>query len=75
MEREKDKRKFKVSQLLTLYLFRRQHSKTLANVTQAREETNSTTSSASSSAALSDEHTTWTVSTVSIIALVCMLGQ
>lgn len=57
---EKEKRKFKVSQLLTLYLFKRQHSKTLANVTQSSEETNSTTNSAPSSAALTDEHTTWT---------------
>ncbi|XP_016297584.1 ribosomal protein S6 kinase alpha-1 isoform X2 [Sinocyclocheilus anshuiensis] len=57
---EKEKRKFKVSQLLNLYLFRRQHSKTLANATQSREETNSTTNSAQSSAALTDEHTTWT---------------
>lgn len=57
---EKEKRKFKVSQLLTLYLFKRQHSKTLANATQSSEETNSTTNSAPSSAALTDEHTTWT---------------
>lgn len=56
---EKEKRKFKVSQLLTLYLFKRQHSKTLANATQSREETNSTTNSTPSSAALTDEHTTW----------------
>ncbi|XP_042598326.1 ribosomal protein S6 kinase alpha-1 isoform X2 [Cyprinus carpio] len=57
---EKEKRKFKVSQLLRLYLFKRQHSKALANATQSREETNSTTNSAQSSAALTDEHTTWT---------------
>ncbi|XP_073682737.1 ribosomal protein S6 kinase alpha-1 isoform X1 [Garra rufa] len=57
---DKEKRKFKVSQLLTLYLFKRQHSKTIANATQSREETNSTTNSAQSSAALTDEHTTWT---------------
>ncbi|XP_067311248.1 ribosomal protein S6 kinase alpha-1 isoform X1 [Pseudorasbora parva] len=56
---EKEKRKFKVGQLLTLYLFRRQHTKTLANATQSREETSSTTNSAPSSAALTDEHTTW----------------
>ncbi|XP_056623296.1 ribosomal protein S6 kinase alpha-1 isoform X1 [Triplophysa dalaica] len=60
MEREKEKRKFKVSQLLTLYLFRRQHGKTLANGTQAREESNSTTSSAPSSTASTDEPKTWT---------------
>ncbi len=59
---EKEKRKFKVSQLLSLYLFKRQHNKALANATQSRDETNSTTSSAQSSAALTDEHTTWTVS-------------
>lgn len=59
---EKEKRKFKVSQLLTLYLFKKQHSKTIANATQSREETNSTTNSAHSSAALTDEHTSWTVS-------------
>ncbi|XP_051502937.1 ribosomal protein S6 kinase alpha-1 isoform X1 [Myxocyprinus asiaticus] len=60
-EREKEKRKFKVSQLLTLYLFRRQHGKTLANGTQSSEETNSTTSSVHtpSSAASTDEHTLW----------------
>ncbi|XP_065144320.2 ribosomal protein S6 kinase alpha-1 isoform X1 [Paramisgurnus dabryanus] len=60
MEREKEKRKFKVSQLLTLYLFKRQHGKTLANGTQSIEETNSTTSSAPSTSTSTDEQTTWT---------------
>ncbi|TRY99320.1 hypothetical protein DNTS_029686 [Danionella cerebrum] len=53
---EKDKRKFKVGQLLTLYLFKRQHSKTLVNSSQCREESKSSTHSA---AALT-QHSTWT---------------
>uniref|UniRef100_A0A8C1Y123 Ribosomal protein S6 kinase n=1 Tax=Cyprinus carpio TaxID=7962 RepID=A0A8C1Y123_CYPCA len=57
---EKEKKKFKVSKLLTFYLFKRQQSKALENSTQSREETNSTTNSAQSSAALTDEHTSWT---------------
>uniref|UniRef100_A0A8C1RFY0 Ribosomal protein S6 kinase n=1 Tax=Cyprinus carpio TaxID=7962 RepID=A0A8C1RFY0_CYPCA len=57
---EKEKKKFKVSKLLTFYLFKRQQSKALENATQSREETNSTTNSAQSSAALTDEHTSWT---------------
>uniref|UniRef100_A0A8C2HZF1 Ribosomal protein S6 kinase n=1 Tax=Cyprinus carpio TaxID=7962 RepID=A0A8C2HZF1_CYPCA len=56
---EKEKKKFKVSKLLTFYLFKRQQSKALENATQSREETNSTTNSAQSSAALTDEHTSW----------------
>uniref|UniRef100_A0A8C2HZ94 Ribosomal protein S6 kinase n=1 Tax=Cyprinus carpio TaxID=7962 RepID=A0A8C2HZ94_CYPCA len=47
---EKEKKKFKVSKLLTFYLFKRQQSKALENATQSREETNSTTNSAQSSA-------------------------
>ncbi|XP_059374976.1 ribosomal protein S6 kinase alpha-1-like isoform X2 [Carassius carassius] len=57
---DKEKRKFKVSKLLTFYLFKRQHSKALVNATQSSEETNSTTNLAQSSAALTDEHTSWT---------------
>lgn len=65
MEGEKEKRKFRVRQLLTLYLFKRHQNKALAKVTNGtcpRTETNSTKSSTASNAASAREQRQWTVS-------------
>ncbi|KAB5562027.1 hypothetical protein PHYPO_G00013230 [Pangasianodon hypophthalmus] len=61
MEGEKEKRKFRVRQLLTLYLFKRHQNKALAKVSNSacpRTETSSIKSSTASSTASAREQ--WT---------------
>ncbi|GAA6111632.1 ribosomal protein S6 kinase alpha-1 isoform X1, partial [Tachysurus ichikawai] len=63
MEGEKEKRKFSLRQLLTLYLFKRHQNKALATVAEAacpRSETGCNKSSIETSTASAKEQRQWT---------------